>query len=125
MAAPSSIDVSSWLYEQLAEASPDLLRAMVQAFAEALMSAEADAVCGAAFGERSSERTNSRNGYRRRGWDTRAGSIDLGTRSGGARPPSPTRPPPREQTRSAGTSQRMRQDQLLLVCDTYISTRVD
>jgi len=77
MAVPSSIDVSGWLHEQLAEASPDLLRAMVQAFAEALMSAEADAVCGAAYGERSGERTNTRNGYRRRGWDTRAGSIDL------------------------------------------------
>src|SRR5215471_2321105 len=74
MAVPSSIDVSGWLHEQLAEASPDLLRAMVQAFAEALMSAEADAVCGAAYGERSGERTNTRNGYRRRGWDTRAGS---------------------------------------------------
>ena len=66
MAVPSSIDVSGWLHEQ-AEASPDLLRAMVQAFAEALMSAEADAVCGAAYGERSGERTNTRNGYRRRG----------------------------------------------------------
>jgi transposase-like protein len=77
MAVPSSIGVSGWLHEQLAEASPDLLRAMVQAFAEALMSAEAEAVCGAGYGERSSERTNTRNGYRRRGWDTRAGSIDL------------------------------------------------
>ena len=37
------------------------------------MGAEADAVCGAAYGERSDERTNTRNGYRRRDWDTRAG----------------------------------------------------
>jgi len=50
---------------------------MVTTFAEALMGAEADAVCGAPFGERSSERTNTRNGYRRREWDTRAGSIEL------------------------------------------------
>src|SRR5215471_16203437 len=77
MAAPSSIDVSGWLHEQLAEASPDVLRAMVTAFAEALMSAEADAVCGAGYGERSDERRNTRNGYRRREWDTRAGSADL------------------------------------------------
>jgi putative transposase len=77
MAAGPSIDVSGWLEEQLAQASPDLLRAMVQTFAEALMGAEADAVCGAAYGERSSERANIRNGYRRRGWDARAGSIDL------------------------------------------------
>jgi transposase-like protein len=77
MAATPSIDVSGWLYEQLAQASPDLLRAMVTTFAEALMSAEADAVCGAGYGERSDQRVNTRNGYRRREWDTRAGSIDL------------------------------------------------
>ena len=77
MAAGPSIDVSAWLQEQLAQASPDLLRAMVSTFAEALMGAEADAICGAAYGERSEERTNTRNGYRRRDWDTRAGSISL------------------------------------------------
>jgi len=77
MAAGPSIDVSGWLEEQLAQASPDLLRAMVMTFAEALMSAEADAVCGAGYGERSDERRNTRNGYRRREWDTRAGSADL------------------------------------------------
>jgi hypothetical protein len=77
MTASPSIDVSGWLHEQLAQASPDLLRAMVSTFAEALMGAEADAVCGAGFGERSAERTNTRNGYRRREWDTRAGSIEL------------------------------------------------
>jgi putative transposase len=77
MAATPSIDMSGWLHEQLAQASPDLLRAMVTTFAEALMGAEADAVCGAPFGERSEERTNTRNGYRRREWDTRAGSIEL------------------------------------------------
>jgi putative transposase len=77
MTAGPSIDVAGWLEEQLAQASPDLLRSMVQTFAEALMGAEADAVCGAPFGERCSERTNIRNGYRRRDWDTRAGSISL------------------------------------------------
>jgi putative transposase len=50
---------------------------MVTTFAEALMGAEADAVCGAGYGERSTERTNTRNVYRRREWDTRAGTIDL------------------------------------------------
>jgi putative transposase len=50
---------------------------MVQTFAEALMGAEADAVCGAAYDERRQERANTRNGYRRREWDTRAGSISL------------------------------------------------
>jgi transposase-like protein len=77
MAAGPSIDLSGWLDEQLVQASPDLLRGMVKTFAEALMAAEADAICGAPYGERSDERVNRRNGYRERGWDTRAGSIDL------------------------------------------------
>ena len=34
-------------------------------------------VRGVCAGERSQERTNTRNGYRRREWDTRAGSISL------------------------------------------------
>jgi transposase-like protein len=71
------MDVSGWLRKQLEQASPDLLRAMVQEFAEALMSAEVDALCGAGYGERSPERVNRRNGYRGRDWDTRAGSIEL------------------------------------------------
>jgi transposase-like protein len=77
MTAGPSIDVSGWLEEQLAQASPDLLRAVVTTFAQALMGAEADAVCGAGYGERSEERANIRNGYRRREWDTRTGSISL------------------------------------------------
>ena len=55
----------------------DLLAEMVKTFAEALMSAEADAICGAGYGERSPERVNSRNGYRTRDWDTRAGTLEL------------------------------------------------
>ncbi len=77
MTAPPSIDVSGWLHEQLDQASPDLLRAMLTTFVQALMGAEADAVCGAPFGARSQERSNTRNGYRHREWDTRAGTIDV------------------------------------------------
>jgi len=77
MTATPSIDLPGWMAEQLSQASPDLLRDMIQTFAEALMSADADAVCGAGHGQRSTERTNTRNGYRRRGWATRVGSIDL------------------------------------------------
>ena len=77
MAVTPSIDMSGWLAEQPAEASPDLLRSMLATFVEALMGAEADAVCGAPFGARSAERTNTRNGYRLRPWDTRAGSIEV------------------------------------------------
>jgi transposase-like protein len=78
MAAQDSVDVAGWLSDRLADASPDLLRDMIQSFAEALMSAEADALCGAGYRERSPERVNSRNGYRPREWDTRAGTVELG-----------------------------------------------
>ena len=72
-----TMDLQSWLRKQLEQASPDLLRAMVEEFAEALMGAEAEALCGAAYGERSPERVNIRNGYRERAWDTRVGTIEL------------------------------------------------
>ena len=56
MTATPSIELPAWMAEQLSQASPDLLRQMVQIFAEALMSADADAVCGAAYGQRSPDR---------------------------------------------------------------------
>ncbi len=77
MTAPEIVNPAGFLREQVELASPDLLRAMVKTFAEALMSADADAACGAAYGQRSDERVNSRNGYRQRDWDTRAGTIEL------------------------------------------------
>ncbi len=58
------IDVEKLLAEQLAQASPDLLRGLLSVFIQALMSAEADTVCGAGYGVRSAECSNSRNGYR-------------------------------------------------------------
>src|SRR5215203_1358477 len=77
MTAPSSIDPAHFLAEQLAQASPDLLRQMLTTFINTLMSAEADAVCGAEYGARSAERTNVRNGYRPREFDTRAGTLEV------------------------------------------------
>src|SRR3712207_6568457 len=77
MTAPSSIDPARFLHEQLASASPDLLRSMLTTFINTLMSAEADALCGAGYGQRSDERTNTRNGYRHRDFDTRAGTLDV------------------------------------------------
>jgi transposase-like protein len=77
MTAPSSIDPAHFLHEQLAQASPDLLRQMLTTFINTLMSAEADAVCGAEYGARSAERVNIRNGYRSREFDTRAGTLDV------------------------------------------------
>ena len=75
-ANPNPNDLPAVL-EQLQQAEPDLLRSMLTAFVQALMSADADAACGAEFGTRSPDRTNRRNGYRPREWDTRAGTIEL------------------------------------------------
>jgi transposase-like protein len=65
-------------FEQtLASASPDVLREMVRAFAQQMMDAEVAVRCGAEYGEVSAQRVNSRNGYRMRDWDTRAGTVEL------------------------------------------------
>jgi putative transposase len=54
-------------------ADVDVLREMLQFVAERLMDADVEGRCGAGYGERD----NSRNGYRDRRWETRAGTIDL------------------------------------------------
>ncbi len=61
MTASHPIDVEKLLADQLAAASPDLLRSLLSTFIHALMSAEADATCGAGYGERSEARANRRN----------------------------------------------------------------
>jgi len=63
--------------ETLASASPDLLREMIREFAQRMMDADVEARCGAGYGEVSPDRVNSRNGYRRREWDARTGTIEL------------------------------------------------
>ena len=79
MAAGDIVPVPGAQFEEtLASASPDLLREMIREFAQRLMDAEVEVRCGAGYGEVTPERVNSRNGYRRREWDTRAGTIELG-----------------------------------------------
>jgi putative transposase len=64
---------------ELAEkgADIDVLRQMVQFMAQRLMEFDVDGRCGAGYDEKSTERLNSRNGYRDRTRDTRAGSVEL------------------------------------------------
>jgi putative transposase len=64
---------------ELAEkgADTDLLRDMIQFVAQRMMEMDTESLCAAAYGERSPDRANSRNGYRERLWETRAGSVDL------------------------------------------------
>ena len=72
-----TMDPVVWLRKHVEQADTDLLREMVGAFVQTLMSAEVDALCGASYGERSLDRTNRRNGYRDRDFDTRTGTIEL------------------------------------------------
>ncbi|MGP5606101.1 transposase, partial [Corynebacterium casei] len=76
-AGPYSIDPSSYLDELLAQASPDLMREMLQGFINQILSTQADQVCGADYATTSESRTNVRNGYRHRDLDTRVGTIDV------------------------------------------------
>lgn len=61
MTAGSSIDPTEFLHEHLAQASPDLLRELVQGSINTLLSADADSVRGGAYGARDPERSNRRN----------------------------------------------------------------
>ena len=56
-------------------ADADLLREMISHIVERVMQFDVENLCAASYGERTPERQNSRNGYRERLWETRAGSI--------------------------------------------------
>jgi putative transposase len=55
----------------------DLLREMIAFVTGRMMEMEVASLTGAAHGERSDDRLNSRNGYRFRDWETRAGTIPV------------------------------------------------
>ena len=77
MTAPHIVDPAGLLGEALAEASPDLMRSLLQSIINTLLSADADAVVGAEYGHPSPGRTAQRNGYRHRDLNTRVGTIDV------------------------------------------------
>ena len=77
MTAPHIVDPAGLLGEALSEASPDMMRSLLQTMINALLSADADAVVGAEYGRPSATRTTQRNGYRHRDLDTRVGTVDV------------------------------------------------
>lgn len=62
MTAPHIVDPAGLLQEALGDASPDLMRRLLQTTINALLSADADAVVGAEWGQRSTDRAAQRNG---------------------------------------------------------------
>jgi putative transposase len=58
-------------------ADADFIKQTLQFALQRLMEMDVETLCRAAYGERSDERTNSRNGYRERALETRAGTVDL------------------------------------------------
>ncbi len=77
MTAPHILNPAAVLEKGLSDASPDLMRHLLATVINMLLSADADAVCGAEYGVASADRVSSRNGYRHRDLDTRAGTIDV------------------------------------------------
>ena len=62
----------------IAEGDTDFLREGVRVLAQAVMEAEVTELTGVPHGQRDPERrVTSRNGYRERRWDTRAGTLNL------------------------------------------------
>ena len=55
----------------------DLLREMIAFVAQRMMELDVEGLTAAGYGQRSPERVNSRNGFRDRVWETRAGSVEL------------------------------------------------
>ncbi len=72
-----SVEARNQLIKLVHEADGDVLRELLSTMIHALMNAEVDALCGARYGERSAQRVNYRNGYRKRPFDTRLGTLEL------------------------------------------------
>ena len=74
MTAPLT-DPAGLLGQALSQASPDLMRSLLQHVIHALLSADADTVCGAQWGQQDPQRHARRNGYRYRPLDTRVATL--------------------------------------------------
>ena len=74
MTTPSTIALSELAAKG---ADADFIKQTLQFALQRLMEMDVEALCKAAYGERSEERANSRNGYRERALETRAGTVGL------------------------------------------------
>jgi transposase-like protein len=78
MAEGNSMTIEQVVRQLIEDEHADVLRESVRLVAQELMELEVAELIGAARGERKPEgRMTQRNGYRRREWDTRAGTVEL------------------------------------------------
>lgn len=77
MASINSSAVLEWIRKLQGEENIDALRELMRMFVQALIDAEATQKIGDEPYERCEERVTQRNGYRKREWDTRLGTINL------------------------------------------------
>jgi hypothetical protein len=76
MAGAERMTIEEVVKKALLEEQADVLRAAVEAVCAELMEAEVSQLVGAERGERRpQDRATHRNGYRPRGWQTRAGTV--------------------------------------------------
>lgn len=75
--APHIVRPYELFTQAVGNASPDLLRTLLQTLIDMLLSADADTVLGAQYGIPTPDRVGQRNGYRTRPLDTRLGAIDV------------------------------------------------
>ena len=75
--AKGKMDLSAFVGKLLEEQDGDTLREGIRVLSQALMETEVSGLIGAERYERSDERSSYRNGYRKRSWDTRMGTIEL------------------------------------------------
>ena len=68
MTAPHIIDPAGMLGQALSQASPDLMRSLLQHVINALLSADADTACGAQWGQQDPQHHAQRNGQRHWPW---------------------------------------------------------
>ena len=78
MAERDSMTVEQVVRNVMSDEHADVLRESLRLVCQQLMESEVSELIGAAHGERNPDgRMTQRNGYRRREWDTRAGTVDL------------------------------------------------
>ena len=90
MTAPHIIDPAGLLSDALAEASPDLMRALLQSIINTLLSADADGVVGAEWGQPSPGRSATQRLPATATWTPRSAPSTSRSRSCAPAPTSPT-----------------------------------